>query len=103
MSEPLVVSIPNRLGKDEAIRQLKTGLADVGTKFGHLFSVREQTWAGDHLNFRVSALGQSVSGSIDVGEDYVRLEVLLPWLLGWLAGTIQPLIQKEGTLLLEKK
>jgi hypothetical protein len=103
MSEPLVVSIPNRLGKDEAIRRLKTGLAEVGTKFGHLFSVREQTWSGDHLNFQVNALGQSVSGSIDVGEDYVRLEVLLPWLLAWLAGTIQPLTRKEGTLLLEKK
>ena len=44
MSEPLVVSIPHRLGKDEALRRLKTGLAEVGTRFGHLFSVREQIW-----------------------------------------------------------
>jgi hypothetical protein len=58
MSEPLVVSIPHRLGKDEALRRLKTGLAQVGTSFGHLFSVREQTWTGDHLRFQVSALGQ---------------------------------------------
>jgi hypothetical protein len=28
MSEPLVVSIPHRLGKDEALRRLKTGLAE---------------------------------------------------------------------------
>ena len=103
MSEPLVVSIPHRLGKDEALRRLKTGLAEVGTRFGHLFSVREQTWTGDHLRFQVSALGQSASGSIDVAEDYVRLEVLLPWLLARLGGTIQPLIRKEGTLLIEKK
>ena len=92
-----------RLGKDEAIRRLKTGLAQVGTSFGHLFSVREQTWTGDRLHFQVSALGQSVGGSIDVAEDYVRLEVVLPWLLARLAGTVQPLIRKEGTLLLEKK
>jgi hypothetical protein len=26
MSEPLVVSIPHRLGKDKALRRLKTGL-----------------------------------------------------------------------------
>jgi Putative polyhydroxyalkanoic acid system protein (PHA_gran_rgn) len=103
MSEPLVVSIPHRLGKDEALRRLKTGLAEVGTRFGHLFSVREQTWTGDHLRFEVSALGQVASGSLDVAEDYVRLEVLLPWLLAKLVGTIQPLIRKEGTLLLEKK
>jgi hypothetical protein len=95
--------LSHRLGKDEAIRRLKTGLAQVGTSFGHLFSVREQTWTGDRLHFQVSALGQSVGGSIDVAEDYVRLEVVLPWLLARLAGTVQPLIRKEGTLLLEKK
>jgi Putative polyhydroxyalkanoic acid system protein (PHA_gran_rgn) len=103
MSEPLVVSIPHRLGKDEALRRLKAGLAQIGTSFGHLFSVREQIWTGDHLHFDVTALGQSASGSIDVAEDYVRLEVFLPWLLAKLVGTIQPLIRKEGMSLLEKK
>ena len=50
-----------------------------------------------------SLIGQVASGSIDVAEDYVRLEVLLPWLLAMLAETLLPLIRKEGTLLLEKK
>jgi hypothetical protein len=103
MSVPLVVSIPHHLGKDEAHRRLKNGLAEVGASFGHLFSVMEQIWTGDHLRFQVSALGQSASGSIDVAEDFVRLEVFLPWFLAKLGGTIQPLIRKEGTLLLEKK
>ena len=96
MSEPLVVSISHHLGKDEALRRLKTGLAEVGTSFGHLFSVREQIWAGDHLRFQVSALGQSASGSIDVAEDYVRLEVFLLWFLAKLVGTIQPLIRRRN-------
>jgi hypothetical protein len=103
MSEPLVVSIPHRLGKDEAPRRLKTGLAEVGTRFGHVFMIREQTWTGDHLHFQVTALGQTASGSIDVAEDHVRLKVFLPWLLAKFLGAIQPLIRKEGTLLLEKK
>jgi Putative polyhydroxyalkanoic acid system protein (PHA_gran_rgn) len=103
MSVPLVVSIPHHLGKEAALRRLKNGLAEVGTSFAHLFSVREQIWTGDHLRFEVSALGQSASGSIDVAEDYVRLEVFLPWLLAKLVGTIQPRLRKEGTLLLEKK
>jgi Putative polyhydroxyalkanoic acid system protein (PHA_gran_rgn) len=103
MSEPLVVSIPHDLGKEEALRRLKTGLAEIGTSFGHLFSVSEQSWTGDHLRFQVRALTQSASGSIDVTEDYVRLEVFLPWFLAKLVGKIQPLIRKEGKLLLEKK
>lgn len=103
MSQPLVISIPHRLGKQEALRRLQDGLGSAGASFRHLFSLEEQTWTGDHLQFRVSALGQSVSGSIDVAEDYVKLEVFLPWLLAKLAETLQPLIRKEAVLLLEKK
>ena len=103
MSGPLVVSIPHRLGKDEALRRLKTGLGSASANFGHVFKVEEQIWAGPHLQYRISALGQAASGSIDVAEDYVRLEVFLPWLLAKLAETLQALIRKEGTLLLEKK
>ena len=49
------------------------------------------------------ALGQVASGSIDVAEDYVRLEVFLHRLLAMLAEGLQPLIRREGSLLLEKK
>src|SRR6202042_855720 len=99
MSKPVVVSIPHRLGKEEAIRRLKSGLAETRTRFGHLFTVADDTWDHDHLQFRVTALGQAVSGSIDVAEDAVRLEIFLPWLLAKLAETLQPLIRREGKLL----
>jgi hypothetical protein len=103
MSKPLVVTIPHRLGKDEAVRRLKSGLGSAQAKFGHLFTVQEESWAGDHLQFRVSALGQVASGYIDVAENCVNLEVHLPWLLAKIAETVQPLIRKEGTLMLDKK
>jgi hypothetical protein len=103
MSKPIVVSIPHRLGKEEAIRRLKTGLGRMRTDFGHLLSVQEEFWTGDHLQFQVRALGQAAGGIIDVAEDHVRLEVTLPWLLAKLAEKIQPMIRKEGTLMLEKK
>jgi hypothetical protein len=103
MSKPLVVSIPHHLGKEEALRRLKTGLGSVRTGYGHLLDVQEETWTGDRLQFRVSALGQRVSGTIDVAHDRVNLEIVLPWLLAKLAEKIQPLIRREGTLLLDKK
>jgi Putative polyhydroxyalkanoic acid system protein (PHA_gran_rgn) len=103
MSKPLVISIPHQLGKQEARRRLKDGLGGAGASFSHLFSIEEQSWTGDRLQFRVSALGQSATGSVDVAEDYVKLEVYLPWLLAMVAETLQPLIRKEGVLLLEKK
>jgi putative polyhydroxyalkanoic acid system protein len=103
MSTPLIISIPHRLGKAEALHRLKGGLGEAGASFGHLFSIDEQAWSGDRLEFRVTALAQAVRGSIDVADDYVRLEVYLPWLLATLADGLQPLIRKQGTLLLEKK
>jgi hypothetical protein len=103
MSKPLLVSIPHRLGKDEAVRRLKSGLGSVRTSFGHFLAVEQEIWTGDRLQFQVSALGQAASGTIDVADNHVRLEVTLPWLLARLAEKFQPVIQKQGTLMLEKK
>jgi Putative polyhydroxyalkanoic acid system protein (PHA_gran_rgn) len=103
MSKPLFVSIPHRLGKDEATRRLQSGLANARTHFGHLFTLQEETWSGNNLAFRLTALGQTIGGTIDVFDDRVDLQVTLPWLLAKLAETIQPLIRREGTLMLEKK
>ncbi len=103
MSAPFVISIPHRLGKDEAVRRLKTGLGSASADYGHVFAVEEEIWTGDRLQFRIRALGQVASGTIDVAEQYVTLQVFLPWLLAKIASAIQPLVRKEGTLLLEKK
>jgi putative polyhydroxyalkanoic acid system protein len=103
MSQPLVVSIPHRLGKQEATRRLRTGLANARANYAQWLTLEEEAWSGDTVQFRVRALGQSAAGKIDVFDGHVQLEVTLPWLLGKLAERIVPAIRKEGTLLLEKK
>jgi Putative polyhydroxyalkanoic acid system protein (PHA_gran_rgn) len=103
MSKPVVVSIPHRLGKEEALSRLKAGFTRARTSFGYVLTIDEETWSGDHLQFRVRSLGQVAAGTIDVAADHVRLEVELPWLLAAFAEKITPVIRKEGTLLLEKK
>jgi hypothetical protein len=103
MSEPLVVVIPHRLGKDEALRRIKDGLGRARTEFAWLLSMQEEIWTGDRLTFRVSALGQNASGFIDVYEAAVRLEVTLPWLLARFAHAAQRVIGQKGNLMLEKK
>jgi hypothetical protein len=84
IGQPFIVSIPHKLGKDEAIRRLKAGLGSVRSEYGKILQVHEEIWSGDRLAFRLTALKQQVSGTVDVAEDHVRLEVTLPWLLaGW--------------------
>jgi len=103
MSEPLVVSIPHRLGRDEAVRRIKSGFGQAHAHFAHLLTISEETWDDSRLSFRASALGQAASGVIDVRDDQVVLTVQLPWLLARFAQAASKLISREGTLMLEKK
>ena len=102
MAAPLVVSIPHRLGRDEATRRLKTGLTRAASSIPVL-KVDEERWEGHRMTFRVRALGQAASGHIDVADDHVRLEVTLPWLLQRFAEVAQIAIRNRGNLLLTKR
>lgn len=102
MSAPLVVSIPHRLGREEASRRIRGGLARAAASVPVL-TVDEERWEGDHMFFRVRAIGQVASGQIDVADDHVRLEVVLPLLLQRFAQMVQATIRNRGTLLLTKK
>ena len=102
MSAPLVVSIPHKLGREEAMRRLKGGLARAAASVPVL-QVDEERWEDNRMFFRVRAVGQVASGQIDVGDDQVRLEVMLPWLLQRFALAAQQAIRSRGQLLLTKK
>ena len=102
MAEPLVVRIPHKLGKEEALRRVKPALGKASTSFPML-AVEEETWSGDRLSFRVRALGQVAAGNVEVAEDHVQLEVTLPWLLHKFAQAVQKTIAGRGQVLLEKK
>jgi hypothetical protein len=103
MSEPLVVTISHRLGKDEALRRIKGGLGRVKTEFGSLIALEQADWSEDRLSFCARSLGQRAFGTIDVDDGAVRLEVTLPWLLARFAKAAQRVIGEKGQLLLEKK
>jgi hypothetical protein len=57
MSEPLVITISHKLGKEEALRRIKPALGGASKNFPVL-TVEEETWSGDRLDFRVRAIGQ---------------------------------------------
>jgi hypothetical protein len=103
MTEPLVVVIPHRLGKDEAARRIRDGFGRAKGEFAYLLTIENDTWEGDRLSFAASALGQNAQGFIDVYEGAVRLEVTLPWLLARFAKAVQRVVGQRGQLLLEKK
>ncbi len=101
MAEPLVVSIPHTLGKAEAVRRLQSGLQGMPTS--SLLTLEQQPWAENKMPFVVRALGQSIPGSLEVEDDVVRLEVVLPALLRKLWEPLKTTLLGRAKLLLEKK
>ena len=102
MSEPVVITIPHKLGKEEALRRVRPALGKASETFPVL-KVEEEVWSGDRLDFQVRALGQVAAGNVQVSDNNVRLEVTLPWLLHKFAQVVQRTIEGSGRILLAKK
>jgi len=102
MNEPLVITIPHRLGKDEALKRVQPALGMVSCTFPAI-TVEEEIWSGHRMTFRVRALGQVASGNVTIEDSLVRLEAVLPWLLHRFAQVIQKTVAGRAKVLLEKK
>ena len=102
MPEPLVVTVSHRFSKEEAKRRIQEGLEPVRSQLAAFTTSVEDRWTGDCLDFRMAALGQSITGRIEVMDRLVRVEVLLPGALRWMGAKIAGLIRRRGALMLEK-
>jgi putative polyhydroxyalkanoate system protein len=102
MTKVVTVTIPHELGRAEARKRVDAGFDDLSRHLGGLGGV-SRSWEGDRLNFAFAAMGQAISGTLDVADRGIRLEVLLPNLLAMMAGKLKGRLHKEGQLLLEKK
>lgn len=104
MSTPITVTVPHKLGAAEARQRLDEGFHKIAAQLGGGGLAKiEKHWEGERLMFRAQALGQTVTGHMDIFPEHVRMEVLLPGLLGMLASKVQNALQSSGRLLLEKK
>jgi len=102
MSQPLVVSIPHRLGRLEARRRLDSGVGRLRLELNALLSRLDYHWEGDTLNFVASAMWQRISGRIEVLDDVVGIEIDLPWIMQLLRDTIAKQVRGRGVALLER-
>jgi hypothetical protein len=67
MSEPVIVDIPHKLGREAAKDRLRKGL-DKLTSFIPGAGILDERWDGDTLSFKIRALGQTASAKLDVFE-----------------------------------
>jgi hypothetical protein len=97
----IVISLPHNLTQDEARRRIQSGIADARKQFvGKMTQVNDH-WTDNHLEFKFAALGQPITGRLDVLPGSVSVSIDLPWLLAMLADRIKPEVEKRGRKLLE--
>lgn len=104
MGRPVTVTIPHQLGKAEAQRRVAASVGQLRDQFAAMsVSDFQPAWSGDRMNFQARAMGQTITGGIDVRESDIQIDVALPGLLGMFANKIAGGLRRQGTLLLDKK
>jgi hypothetical protein len=100
-AEPIVVTVSHRLGRDGAKQRIDQGFDSIRTDIMRYVSSVDYSWDGYRLNLHAAAMGQTVTGAIEVFDDYVRISLELPWFLHIVARTVTDRIQKRAASLLE--
>ena len=103
MTAPLVINLPHKLGRDEARRRIEGGTGKLASHIPGGAAEVSHSWSGDRMNLSVSAMGQAVTSRIDVEEANVRLEVVLPGMLGMFSSQIEAYLRGKGGQLLDDK
>ncbi len=101
MSKPVSITLPHALGVAEARRRIDEGFGQLLSQTGGMVKDVQKSWDGDALSFSAQAMGQPISGVLTVFADSVRMDIVLPGLLGMIAGKITGQVKKQGQLLLK--
>jgi Putative polyhydroxyalkanoic acid system protein (PHA_gran_rgn) len=101
MGHPVTVTIAHTLGRAEARRRIDAGFANLARQLPGA-STCSQQWDGDRLTFSLVALGQPISGELDVLDAVVTMRIELPGMLGLIAHGLQRRLQNAAQLLLTK-
>lgn len=94
------IAIPHSIGKDEARRRIRERSGEIAN-FVPGFASVSTAWQGeDRMNLTVGAMGQEMTGAIEVGESEVAFSVELPAALSFIEPMIRGQIEAKGRKLL---
>jgi hypothetical protein len=104
MATPITITIPHKLTRAEATTRVTESVERFKQQMGSVgLGQMRHAWAGDRLSFHAQALGQTITGRVDVNDHDLKIEVDLPALLAGFADKLRGKLQREGPKLLEKK
>ncbi|MCX6159080.1 MAG: polyhydroxyalkanoic acid system family protein [Ignavibacteriae bacterium] len=99
----LEINIPHSLTKDEALTRIKTFLPQLKEQNSDKIKDLEESWNGNTGEFKFKISGFKVSGTLQVGENFVLINGELPFVALLFRSTIEETIRTKAMELLEKK
>lgn len=100
MARNVTISIPHALEQPEAKRRIDAAIQHLTGKFAKHVSSLEADWVDNKLTGQLRALGQTVTGHVDVDADEVRIDLTLPLIMSLLSPKIESFALKTGQRIL---
>lgn len=96
------VHLPHTLGKEEVRRRMRERSHEIAGYFPAGMATIDTSWPDeDQMDLRINAVGQRITGAIELYPDEVVIDLDLPPMLSFLRGTIERSVKTEGAKLLE--
>ena len=95
------VAIPHTLGRDEVRRRLDANSGSIADAVPGGMAQISTSWTGtDRMTLDIHAMGQIITGHIDIEDSQVVFHIALPPALGFMGPAVQGAIQAQGDRLL---
>jgi hypothetical protein len=94
------LSVPHKLGQDEAKSRIAKLIADSRTQFGDKMADLTETWSENVETFSFRTMGFAVDGKLDVQPAEVLIDINLPWAAIPFQGRVKSEILKHAIELL---
>ncbi|MEO0061744.1 MAG: hypothetical protein RLZZ08_304 [Pseudomonadota bacterium] len=94
------VAIPHTLGREEVRRRLRGSSHQLADHLPGMAQV-VSTWPSeDRMDMAISAMGQSLTGHIDIMDNQVLFDITLPAALAFIQPIVEGAIRQQGQKLL---
>lgn len=101
MAAPIVIDIPHRLTREEVRRRLSARIGELPSHIpGGVAEFRSAWPTPDRMTLDVSAMGQTITATLDIDERAVHATFALPPMLSFMSGAITAAIRSKGEQLL---
>jgi hypothetical protein len=95
------VAIPHDLGREEVRRRLRSRSHELaGAIPGGTAQVQTDWPSEDRMNMAIQAMGQRLTGHIDIRDREIEVVLMLPPALGFIQPIVEGAIRQQGQRLL---